>query len=41
MSQPTEYTDIEKMMRRIRQEYRFGKLDRKDLAADPFGQFAQ
>lgn len=35
------FPDIEKQIRKIRKEYRFGTLLRKDLAADPWDQFAR
>ena len=36
-----KYRDLEKRMGRIRKEYRFGKLDRRDLARHPLDQFVR
>ena len=36
-----KYRDLEKMIATIRKEYHFGKLDRGDLSANPFEQFAR
>lgn len=40
MKNSNKFRNIEKIIGQIRKEYHFGKLRRKDLAADPLDQFA-
>ena len=36
-----DFSNLDKLVPQLRREYRSGKLDEKDMAADPFAQFGQ